>query len=216
MSHRLKIAVDIDDVLAKHVEGFVRYSNETWQGTLTAADYTEDWPKTWGVSRSEALARAAKIHSPEVMGEYDCIESAKTVLESLAVHHTLIVITSRRVETRELTEQWVDTYFPNIFESISMAGLWDNANTASAINLTKGDICESLGVDVLIDDQLKHCYGVAERGIHSIIYGDYEWNKEDCLPEKVTRCQSWKEIADYFADVNTESTSPNELVSFHA
>jgi len=213
---RLVIAVDVDDVLAKHVEGFVAYCNERWNSNLTAQDYIDDWPLLWGLEIEQAKLRAKEIFTPEVMGSYDYIHSARAVLEKLAQEHRLIVITARKVETRELTEQWIDMYFPDIFEHIHMAGFWDVAANAQAVTLTKADICESLGVDVLIDDQLKHCNGVAERGIASIVYGDYHWNRSETLPEGVTRCHSWGEIEEYFDEAAENVVNHTQTVSSHA
>ena len=53
MTKRLTIAVDIDDVLARQVEGLVTFSNQRWGTVLTVDDYDEDWGVMWGVDLEE-------------------------------------------------------------------------------------------------------------------------------------------------------------------
>ena len=63
---------------------------------------------------------------------------------------------------------------------------------------TKAELCQKLGVDCLIDDQLKHCIGVAELGMEAILFGDYGWNQSEALPTGVRRVVSWKGVEEYF------------------
>ena len=42
---RLRIAVDVDDVLAENAAGVVAFSNQRWGRNLTVDDYDEHWAK---------------------------------------------------------------------------------------------------------------------------------------------------------------------------
>ena len=51
---RLRIAIDIDDVLAENAIGFVAFSNERWGTRLSVDDYSEHWSEMWRVDSEEA------------------------------------------------------------------------------------------------------------------------------------------------------------------
>lgn len=193
------IAIDIDDVLSETVEGFMAWSNETYGTSLKVSDYNEDIATMWNVDREESERRAKNFHGGGAVGQLRHINAARPVLAWLADRYELVVITSRRVISKDQTEAWLNKYFPGIFspEVINFAGIWDNADEQSH-NRTKGDIVKKLGASYLIDDQIKHCVASAELGIETLLFGDYTWNQADELPEGVVRVKDWLEVRKYF------------------
>jgi len=193
------IAVDIDDVLSETVEGFIAWSNDTYNTNLSVADYNEDLARMWNVDREEAERRAGNFHGGGAVSQLRHIEAARPVLAWLAERYELVVITSRRLISKDQTVGWLNKYFPGIFspEVINFAGIWDNADEQSH-NRTKGDIVKKLGASYLIDDQIKHCIASAELGIKTLLFGDYKWNQADELPKGVIRVKDWSEVLKYF------------------
>jgi len=194
------IAVDIDDVLADNAKGFAEFSNSRWGGALTQDDYDEHWARVWGVSEREARQRADIFHREGAVVSYSHNESATTVLRKLRKKYQLVIVTSRRRSIEVHTNEWIHRHYPGIFseDTIHFAGIWDGEISQATNYLTKGDLCASLGVHYLIDDQLKHCVAVAERGMSAILYGDYTWNRSDTLAEGVMRLNTWQQIGEYF------------------
>jgi uncharacterized HAD superfamily protein len=196
------IAVDIDDVLSANAEGFINFSNETWGHNLTKDDYVEDWRQIWKIPLDEAMRRSDQFHASGVVSRYAHIEEAIPVLQRLKRRYELIVVTSRQRNLKEQTVAWLDRYFPDIFQSIHYAGIWDDAeehNVQERVKHTKARICRELGADYLIDDQIKHCVEAAKAGIRSILFGDYSWNKDLAeLPGGVVRAKTWKDVEEYF------------------
>lgn len=192
------IAIDIDDVLAANAAGFVKYSNERWGTHLTVEDYDEHWGKIWQVDHAEVERRALELHESGIFAEYNHYEEALDVLQRLKRHYTLLCATSRRLSIKDLTEEWLHKYYPNIFETVHYAGIYDAAIVDASYARTKKDVLLKIGADYLIDDQLKHCFSAAEAGVQAIVFGDYSWNREDSLPENVTRCLNWSDVGAYF------------------
>ncbi|NCU29763.1 hypothetical protein EOM60_04090 [Candidatus Saccharibacteria bacterium] len=192
---RLKIAVDIDDVLADNAEKFTAFSNLRFNTRLTTDDYNEDWSKMWQVDINVVRSRAKEFHDSDAMSFYDVKASAIDVLSRFSERHDLLVITSRRVQVRETTHIWLSNHYPGIFhrDNIHFAGIWDEFDGQS-INQTKASLVSSLGADVLIDDQPKHCIGAVSVGAKAILFGDYSWNKIASLPENIMRCRSWLDV----------------------
>ena len=198
---RPTIAIDIDDVLADNAKGFVEFSNQRWGTTLTVDDYDEHWAKLWKVDNEETEIRANQFHESGVLYNYDHNPSAHLALEKLKENYNLIVITSRRTQVKDETTLWVHERFPGIFDDdhIHFAGIWDKISDAS-IARTKGELCQELGADYIIDDQLKHCVGAAKLGLKALLFGNYPWNQNGNLPENVQRVDDWSGVLRYFSE----------------
>lgn len=192
------IAIDIDDVLAAHAKSFVAYSNRMYGTSLTVDDYEEYWARMWQIDDEEAERRAVEYHESDDIGKYEHHSDALPVLKALSEYYSLVVVTSRRVVVTKITNEWVDKYFPQVFDAIYHAGIWDKGVNGVAAGATKMEICSRIGARYLIDDQLKHCLAVASEGIKAILFGDYPWNKMEHLPPLITRCRSWQEVLEYF------------------
>lgn len=201
MSTNPIIAIDIDDVLADHAKPFVEFSNKRWGTNLTVNDYDEHWAKMWQVDREEGGRRAAEFRSSKIISKYDHTESAFEVLQKLSGRFSLVVLTSRRLEMEKETRAWITRHYPNIFTEIHFSGIWEVGDSEAHLR-TKAEVCKSLGVSYLIDDQLKHCLGASECGVVSLLFGNYTWNQSDNLPKNVIRVKNWEEIQTYFKEVS--------------
>lgn len=198
-SNKPTIAVDVDDVLAHHVEAFVTYSNTNWGTDLTAKDYDENWETMWRVDRQELDRRAEQYYLSGIMSRYRVREDAAAVLARLRHDFHLIVITSRVLRVEVETLAWINHHFPDMFDAIHFAGMWDTDEaTESRVTRTKAALCQSLGADYLIDDQLKHCTGAAECGVKSLLFGNYHWNRQAPLADGITRVADWDAVKEYF------------------
>ena len=201
MNKRRIIAVDIDDVLSETAKGFISWSNQQYGLDLTVDDYDEDWGAVWGVDVDERERRAAYLLKSSMIRELDCVEAARSVLKKLSKSYELVIITSRRSVIKGATIEWVNKCYPGIFsdKAINFAGMWDNI-TDQSIHITKSGVATKLGVDFLIEDQLKHCISAAEHGIKALLMGDCKWNQCDNLPKDVTRVKNWVEVERYFSE----------------
>ncbi len=193
------IVVDIDDVLAAGAQAFIDYSNQKYGTHLTIEDYQDSWDKTWGVNLEETHRRAIEYHQLKIHAQYPAISGALEVLKQLKKHFTLKLLTTRRDSINQLTRDWINQYYPNIFSEIVFTKFFvDTKLERKDIDRTKGELARELGASYLIDDQLKNCLSAADNGIEALLFGDYPWNRSDKLPAKVTRVSNWAEVSDYF------------------
>lgn len=195
------IAVDIDDVLAANAKGFVEYSNKKWGTNLIPDDYHERWALVWGVNEEEAEKRAKQIHADvsHLIGNYEADLSAKEVLKQLSISYRLVIVTSRRRVIEKDTFDWLEKYYPGIFEEVHFAGIWDSGKDLDTrVNATKTDVVKQIGADYLIDDQPKHCLAAAKAGIQTILFGDYRWNRDIKLAKNMIRAKTWQDVLEYF------------------
>lgn len=191
------IAVDLDDTLAASAKGLIGYSNQKWNLQLTLDHYSENWAEMWGVSLEEAIRRGEDFHKSDSIAWYQAIAN-KAVLKRLSARYDLVVLTSRRVVLRDVTTSWIARNYPDIFANVHFAGIWDDVNADDALARlahTKAEICRLLNVDILIDDQPKHCMGAAQAGIRSILFGDYPWNRDNTIGhENLSRALTWADM----------------------
>jgi 5'(3')-deoxyribonucleotidase len=192
------IAIDIDDVLAANAEGFVAFSNQRWGTNLSPDDYTEHWADIWRVDHEETERRAVELHASGAIGRYRHFDEAVGALSVLRRSFKLVLVTSRRATIEKETRAWIKKYFPDIFDEVYFAGIFDKKLHAGSWSQTKKDIFERIGAQYIIDDQLKHCAGAVEVGAQAILFGDYPWNRTDVLPGGVTRCKDWAAVLEYF------------------
>ncbi len=191
------IAVDIDDVLAAHAEGFVAFSNEKWGTRLQPEDYDEHWVKMWKIEHEEVERRASEYHKSGTFGRLRHNKDAIPVLLELSKDYELVIITARRKEIQKESLEWINERYPNIFSAVHFAGIWDTT-THMSHTMTKAELCKTIGVSFLIDDQLKHCEGAAAIGIKAVLFGSYTWNRKDELMDGVERCEDWHVVGEYF------------------
>lgn len=186
------IAVDIDDVLAVQIPEFIKWSNQNYDTNLVADEYNDDWPTVWGLTLEEALSRARNFHEAKI-GTFAKMEDAGPVLKRLSQHYRLVVVTARQAYNIDVTHNWINKHFQNIFEETHFVPIWEPGS-----KVTKADICRQIGADYLIDDQPKHCNLAAEIGIKPLLFGDYKWAKNCEIHKDVTTVANWHKVAAYF------------------
>ncbi len=195
------IAVDIDEVLAANAPSFIKYTNNKWNMNLSVDDYHEHWAELWKTDHEETLRRAKQYNFSGAIESMSHFEDAKRVLNKLAHSFELVIITARRKELSQATQQWIEKHYPETFWNIYHAGIWDTEHV-DAVTHTKADVCAEIGVSYLIDDQSKHCNAAQAAGVQAIMFGDYPWNRSDELFKGVVRCVDWDKVLEYFDGQN--------------
>lgn len=194
------IAIDVDDVLAAHVPAFVAFSNQRYGTNLTVEDYEGHFAKVWEVEHEEVERRALEFHTSVSAAEYELIAASNITIMSLSQHYNLKIVTARRKEMIQPTLEWLEQYFPGVFNDVHFVPIWEPNNL-----VTKADICKEIGADYLIDDLPEHCIIASAGGIESLLFGDYAWNRTHDLIPGMTRVRNWDEVLQYFESKRTHS-----------
>lgn len=197
MKNKPIIAVDIDDVLSHSAADILRFSNKRWGHAHTLEDFDEHLAKMWQISQEEFEDRFREYIESGIMETYKPIAKAKEVLIDLSKRYSLISVTSRRAILLEMTERWIDTHYHGIFKQIVSSGIYGSSKKDEHL-LTKADILVEVGADYLIDDQVKHCNGAAEKGVEALLFGGYPWNRSAEIVPGVTRADTWDDVQRYF------------------
>ncbi len=129
----MKIAVDIDGVLADQVSAVLRKIEERYGRRYSKEDIN---CVHWSFEGRDIWTEISELLTdPEYVMGLSVIEGSQKALKQLTKHY-IYVVTARRPETEIATKQWLSTHFPCLTE-------YYHAKTGAK---------HSIPSDVLIDD----------------------------------------------------------------
>lgn len=186
---RLVIAVDCDDVLVQTTQFFVDAYNKTYGTSATLAHShgaTANSAHVWGANEEEVVRRWGLMTETDEYKALGPSADEAIVLHRLAERHELHLVTARKEHERAFTQQMLNRELSGVFTSMEFVG-WRGS---------KGQVCQQLQADVLVDDSLRHLLDARECGVEGLIwFGEYEWQASaDSAPPDVIRCTNWSEV----------------------
>lgn len=183
------IAVDCDDVIVETSHLIIGYYNKTYGTDLGLQDMYSNDPQRWGVvSDAEAIARVEAYLATDEYRNAPPFREAIEATRQLSKKYELHLVTGRSNLLETATKDLLRMYFPDVFRSIVFTNLYAIGKR------TKAEVCQELGVDLLIEDHLGHALPVAECGVDVLLFGDYPWNQAKKLPSNVHRVKNWEEV----------------------
>lgn len=156
----MKIGIDIDEVLAEFVENFLKYKNRL-KGTNFKKEHVKSYEfwHTIGGTREEAMKEVNDFHESEYFDSLSAVEFSQQSLKELEKTNELHLITSRHPKIKKRTGLWLKKYFSIKFAGIHFSGDFEGKYK------TKAEICEDLGIDVIVEDNLNYARNIAKKGI---------------------------------------------------
>ncbi|ORZ06256.1 hypothetical protein BCR42DRAFT_361216 [Absidia repens] len=202
---RKTIAVNLDDTLSHTLEALLDWHNLCYGTNNTMTDLNSlHLHDIWGGTPEDTCDKIRQFYQSEhfvtIEPIMDFALEALKMLKKRRFH--LVIITSRQQFIAEETKRFVDKHYPGIFESIYFCNLGlSDEEQLEYISKRKATICHEIGVDVLIDHQLEHCFECAEAGVDVLLYdrkGQYKWNHQP-LPittnhPNIHRVTTWRDI----------------------
>lgn len=195
-SKNLRVAVDVDEVLARFLHGLNMYVKDTHSMHYSEENYFEyNFARVWQCDQetSAQIVHAFFESEEHFRSGLEVLPGAKSALKSLKekMGCSLCVVTSRQNVIRELTEAWITHEFGDTFDDVLFGNHWTlDPNEPSK---TKAQLCEEVNADVLVDDNVGYAQEVAGAGYQVVLFGDYAWNDTNDLHPNVTRAACWEE-----------------------
>jgi DNA polymerase II large subunit len=185
---KMKIGIDLDDVVVDYVGGLLDFYNKKFNKNLQF----QDWKK---YSFSEAFEKTKKEESElikdfqntELFNCLKFVKGAEKAINKLAQKYELFLITSREEEVREHTEKFIEKLFPDVCFFIH-----HSKAPEQEIGKTKADFCKNSKITFLIEDNPKYAKECAEKGTKVLLL-DKPWN-QNCEGENIIRLDNWNEI----------------------
>ncbi|MFT7644574.1 MAG: putative HAD superfamily protein [Candidatus Paceibacteria bacterium] len=184
------IAVDFDDVVADFNRAFLVHHNENFGTDVAYSDITTfDLGLVYGIDDQTFVDRVVNFCRTfqETIKPIDDIQS--NILE-LSKIYDLQIVTSRWDTLDQVTQNWVDKWFPETFSAIHFVNKHPSEKRQS-----KSPVCKNIGALALIDDALHNVTDAAESGLMAILM-DRPWNQGQ-LPAGVVRVHTWTEASEW-------------------
>ncbi|KAF8697956.1 hypothetical protein HU200_035456 [Digitaria exilis] len=123
------------------------------------------------------------------------IPGARDALQNLSSFCSLSIVTSRQDAIKSHTLEWIEKYYPGLFEQIHFG----NHFALEGQSRPKSEICRSFGAQVLIDDNPRYAMECANDGMRVLLFdydNSYPWCKTgvDESHPLVTKVHNWEEV----------------------
>jgi 5'(3')-deoxyribonucleotidase len=184
----LKIAVDIDGVLADQVGAVLRIIEKEYGLKYLKSDVNR---AHWTFSGKEIWSEISRLLAdPEYTLSIPLIEGSQEGIEKL-VDHDVCVVTARRPNAEEATKQWLSTHFPCLTE-------YYRASTGTKHNIPS---------DVLIDDLDMNIveFVKSDPNRHGILFV-HPWSINSTgienYSDQVHYCPEWKSVVRAINDMS--------------
>jgi len=188
----MKIGIDLDEVLADFLPALIEYHDANYGTSLVREQFQSYrfW-ETWGGTREEAIQKVYDFHKTSYFKNMKAVLGSQEAVGILKRNNDLVVVTSRQDDVAEATRGWIAQHFPNVFSEVYFA----NHYSQNGSSITKKQICDSVGVDVLIEDSPEYALECLNPN-RKILLLDCPWNRSSELPQGIYRVNSWKDIID--------------------
>lgn len=177
---KIRIAVDVDGVLADQVSLILSKLNKTYNIQISNEEIVE-WDFPIMETRIDIEIEKALLDPKHVMN-LPLIEGAKKGLSYLWQNHHVIIATSRPKETESATMKWLSSNF-KFHEYIN----------------TRGKSKKTVDASILIDDNIENIKEFSENSGIGLLFSQ-PWNRDDCKIKelnqkgKVYCCENWQDV----------------------
>ena len=174
-----RIAVDLDEVLVPFVRPMAQWHKREMP---TARKYKYVYRDMFHVSEDESRRMVLDFYkTPEFLYLQPITGSQRAIIRMRRGAKKMYIVTGRQDAAREQTELWIDRHFPGMFDDVILT------NSYTPHEIQKVDVCRSLALDTIIDDNIDTCLHCMEAGMNAIHFvGDevYPWCEESDLSLK--------------------------------
>ena len=178
-----RIAVDIDEVLCSFFHPMAKHNKHK----IPRTPHQYIFSQALGISEKESKKMVSDFYKTETFKKLKPLKDSQETLKLLSDKSELYIVTGRQDEVKDETERWIRENFPGIFKDVILT------NSFTPVEVSKADICLSLGIELLIDDSLENCLSCEKNGIKTMNFigePQYPW----CIKSNLS-VNTWKEIS---------------------
>ena len=188
MENKLKIGIDLDDVVFEFVNPLLEGYKEKYGKDISFEEvFSYNFPTIFNISLKEVIDLIEDVFKKGKVENMSFCEFSKESILDLSKNHKIYFITSRifREGTLESLEKF---FFETNFELVFSSNPYAKTN-----GKTKGEICNELGIDFMIEDSKEHAEECVGKNIKVFLL-DKPWNKNTESHENMIRVKNWREI----------------------
>jgi uncharacterized protein len=192
---RIKIGIDIDDVLIHSLESFLYFFNKKYNTDIKKTECVSNkrFHECLNISKEKLLLLYSEYEKLEMPMEVRKIEGAEKALNKIKTECDFILITARPKKIKKKTYEILNKHYPE--HNFKVFFTKDNLEKKG-----KGEICIREGVSLMIDDDWKNALDCAKKEIKVFLL-DNPWNR-GVVHENIIRVYSWDEILEKINTLN--------------
>lgn len=162
-----RIAIDIDEVLVPFVKPMARWKGLKMPPSNTKYKYV--YKDMFNITEEESSKMVREFYDSEEFSKLSPIYNSQLgVIKMRGKADKMYVVTGRQNYVRHKTEEWLMHHFPNMFDDVIMT------NSYTEHEVKKVDICRSLAIDLIIDDNTDICIECKRAGIKAKNFMGFE------------------------------------------
>ena len=167
-----RVAIDIDEVLVPFLSSMAKYHNKS----ISKTRYSYVYRDIFDITEEESQKMVQEFYKSQAFTWLVPMRGAQRAMYNLRrCTDKMYIVTGRQDTVREETEDWIDTFFPNIFDDVILT------NSYTPHEVKKSDICRALNIGLIIDDNKGICDQCIEAGTDALNFiGEevYPWCEE--------------------------------------
>lgn len=185
----IKVGTDLDDCVLDYVGTFSEFCRERYGTTFMFEDFTEyDFSKVMQTDREVVIRYIKEFNNSKTLLDTEPIPTYGEI-EQIASVGQIIPITARPRDLGYATRIYLDYHFPGFFQEVNFSR---DPKTKKRDYYNKARICKRLGIDVMIEDNLKYATACADAGVRTLLF-DRPWNRRGDIANLERVC-SYQEI----------------------
>ena len=188
MSATLRIGVDVDDVLAESLPGYLEAFRRSFGRDVKIEDAAwEIFRRYPEISATEMRRFFAELEETDFLGTRPVYPEAASAMRTLAgAGHRLVVVTGRLLVHRDHTRR--------LLQNAGIAGLFEDLvhRDGEAAAEYKPRVVRERRLDLLIEDE-RHVAVAAALVPVPVLLFDRPWNQGE-LPGGITRITNWNHV----------------------
>ena len=184
----MKIAIDLDDVLSNTYEVFIEFINERIETPIRFNDMINyHLHEILKISRGKEIEAIREFDNSKFFDMIEKKEGSSEAIKDLKKKYELAVITSRPLDIRNQTVNWINKHFPEIKNVYFINKDYYNETKS------KAEICKEINAEIIIEDNLDYAKECLKENIRVLLF-DCPWNRKNNLGKGIIRVHSWDEI----------------------
>jgi len=191
---RLRVAVDVDEVLGQFLVELNGFCQERYGMSHNVEDYhVYHFATIWGCSQETSSHIVHEFFESSNFQQLPLVPGAFEALCEMQAWCDLHVVTSRQHVIQDITIEWLSTHYPGIFRSIKFG----NHYAREGPTRKKSDLCKEIDADVLIDDNPDYAMDCAASGINVILYNwqnGYPWSRLSEKDDRIREVTCWSDV----------------------
>ncbi len=162
-----RVAIDIDEVLMPFVRPMARWKGVKMPPSNTRYEYV--YRDMFNITEEESVEMVRGFYKSNEFAEIKPIRGSQLGMTRIRSNFDRVyAVTGRQDIVRDRTEAWLNQHFEGVFDDVILT------NSFTDYEVSKLDICRSLAINTIYDDNMHTCLQCKEAGMVAFNFMGYD------------------------------------------